>query len=123
MNKTLLIAAINGLLVVLLGAFGAHALETRIPVDLLETWNTSVQYHMFHTLALLVVGLLQRNDALPDLKLTANLFLVGIVLFCGSLYVLALTNHRALGMITPVGGVLFLAAWGHLALLCHRSRK
>jgi uncharacterized membrane protein YgdD (TMEM256/DUF423 family) len=123
MQKTIFIAAINGLLVVLLGAFGAHALETRIHADLLDTWNTSVQYHMFHTLALLAVGLLQRDDAVPNLKLTANLFLAGIILFCGSLYVLALTNYRMLGMITPVGGVLFLAAWAHLAQRCYRSRK
>jgi len=123
MQRTLFTAAINGLLVVLLGAFGAHALEARIHADLLETWNTSVHYHMFHTLALFGVGLLQRDDALPNLKLTTNLFLAGIILFCGSLYVLALTNYRVLGMITPVGGVLFLAAWAHLALLCYRSRK
>jgi uncharacterized membrane protein YgdD (TMEM256/DUF423 family) len=123
MNNTLLIAAINGLLVVLLGAFGAHALETRIHADLLETWHTSVQYHMFHTLALLLVGLLQRDDALPSLKLTANLLLAGIIVFCGSLYVLALTNVRMLGMVTPIGGVLFLAAWANLALVCYRARR
>lgn len=123
MQRTLLIAAINGLLVVLLGAFGAHALETRIHAELLATWNTSVQYHMFHTLALFAIALLQRDNAFANLKLTANLFLAGVILFCGSLYVLALTNHRVLGMITPVGGVLFLAAWAHLAFVCYRSRK
>jgi uncharacterized membrane protein YgdD (TMEM256/DUF423 family) len=121
MHRTLVIAAVNGLLVVLLGAFGAHALETRIPADLLETWNTSVQYHMFHTLALLGAGLLQRDHAAhAGLKLAVKLFLAGIILFCGSLYVLALTAVSALGMITPIGGVLFLAAWGQLALACHR---
>jgi uncharacterized membrane protein YgdD (TMEM256/DUF423 family) len=123
MQRTILIAAINGLLVVLLGAFGAHALETRIHVDLLETWNTSVQYHMFHTLALFAVGLLQRDNAFANLKLTTNLFLAGLILFCGSLYGLALTNHRVLGMITPVGGILFLAAWAHLASVCYRARR
>jgi uncharacterized membrane protein YgdD (TMEM256/DUF423 family) len=123
MHKTLLIAAINGLLVVLLGAFGAHALETRIPADLLATWNTSVQYHMFHTLALFGLGLLQRDNAMPNLTLTANLFLAGIIVFCGSLYVLALANMRMLGMITPIGGVLFLAAWAQLALACYRTHK
>lgn len=123
MQRTLFIAAINGLMVVLLGAFGAHALETRIHADLLDTWNTSVQYHMLHTLALLGVALLQRDNAFSNLKLTANLFVAGLILFCGSLYVLALTNLRVLGMITPLGGVIFLAAWAHLALVCHRSRK
>jgi uncharacterized membrane protein YgdD (TMEM256/DUF423 family) len=124
MHKTLLIASINGLLVVLLGAFGAHALETRIHVDLLETWNTSVQYHMFHTLALMGLALLQRDHAAhAGLKLVAWLFSAGLVLFCGSLYVLALTGARWLGMITPVGGVLFLAAWLQLARVGYGLRK
>lgn len=124
MHRTLLIAAGNGLLVVLLGAFGAHALETRIHADLLDTWNTSVQYHMFHTLALLGLGLLQRDyPTHAGLNLAAKLFLAGIVLFCGSLYLLALSNVRLLGMITPLGGVLFLVAWGQLALTCYRLRK
>lgn len=123
MHKTLSLAAINGFLVVLLGAFGAHALETRIHATLLETWHTSVQYHMFHTLALLGVGLLQRDPALlPPLQLTTKLFLAGLILFCGSLYLLALSGLTWLGMITPVGGVLFLAAWAHLALTCYRFR-
>ncbi len=123
MNKTLFLASLNGLLVVLLGAFGAHALETRIHPELLQTWNTSVQYHMFHTLALFAVGLLQRDGAFANLKLTTNLFLAGLILFCGSLYVLALTGVRMLGMITPVGGLLFLAGWAHLALVCYRARR
>ena len=124
MYKTLFIAAINGLLVVLLGAFGAHALETRIHVDLLATWNTSVQYHMFHTLALLGVGLLQRDaDNAARLNLVITLLLAGIVLFCGSLYLLALTSARWLGMITPLGGLLFLAAWLQLARVCYGLRR
>lgn len=124
MYKTLLIAALNGLLVVLLGAFGAHALETRIHAELLATWNTSVQYHMFHTLALFGLALLQREQtAQRDLQLTASLFMGGLVLFCGSLYVLALTGARWLGMITPLGGVLFLAAWLQLARTCYRLAR
>lgn len=124
MHKTLLIASINGLLVVLLGAFGAHALETRIPADLLDTWNTSVQYHMFHTLALLGVALLQReHGAQAGLTLSIWLFGAGLVLFCGSLYVLALTGARWLGMVTPIGGVLFLLAWAQLARMCYGMRK
>jgi uncharacterized membrane protein YgdD (TMEM256/DUF423 family) len=124
MHKTLFIASLNGLLVVLLGAFGAHALETRIHVDLLEVWNTSVQYHMFHTAGLIGLALLQRDHAgHAGLKLVSHLFVAGLVLFCGSLYLLALSNLRWLGMITPVGGVLFLAAWLKLALVCYGFRK
>jgi uncharacterized membrane protein YgdD (TMEM256/DUF423 family) len=124
MHRTFLIASLNGLLVVLLGAFGAHALETRIHVELLDTWNTSVQYHMFHTLALMGLALLQREHAdHRGLELTSHLFVAGLVLFCGSLYVLALTGVRWLGMITPVGGVLFLGAWLQLARVCYGLRK
>jgi uncharacterized membrane protein YgdD (TMEM256/DUF423 family) len=122
--KTLLIAAINGFLVVLLGAFGAHALETRIHVELLATWNTSVQYHMFHTAALIGLALLQReHPAHSGLNIAMQLFVAGLVLFCGSLYVLALTGARWLGMVTPIGGVLFLAAWLQMAVVCYRLRK
>lgn len=120
MQKTLFIAAVNGLLVVLLGAFGAHALETRIHASLLETWQRGVQYHMFHTLALFAVGLLQREPALQSaLKRVAHFFLAGIAIFCGSLYVLALSGVTWLGMITPIGGVLFLAGWLQLARVCY----
>lgn len=119
MHRTLFIAALNGLLVVVLGAFGAHALETRIPASLLETWQTGVQYHMFHTLALLAVGVLQREVTLAArLQSAAYFFIGGIAIFCGSLYVLALSGMTSLGMITPIGGVLFLAGWLQLARVC-----
>ena len=123
MHTTLLVASISGFLAVLLGAFGAHALETRIHVDLLATWNTSVHYHMFHTAALIGLALLQsEHPAQRGLKLSLRLFVAGLMLFCGSLYVLALTGVRWLGMITPIGGVLFLAAWFQMALVCYRLR-
>ena len=124
MNNTFLIAAVNGFLVVLLGAFGAHALETRVHADLLATWNTSVQYHMFHTAALIGLALLRReHPAQPALKLASHLFVAGLVLFCGSLYLLTVSAARWLGMITPIGGLLFLAAWLQLALVCYRLRR
>jgi uncharacterized membrane protein YgdD (TMEM256/DUF423 family) len=124
MHNTLLIAAINGLLAVLLGAFGAHALETRVHVDLLDVWQTGVQYQMFHTAALIAVHVLQREyPAQRGLAISAQLFVAGIVLFCGSLYLMTLTGARWLGIITPIGGVLFLAGWLQLALICYRLRK
>lgn len=123
MHRTLFIAALNGLLVVLLGAFGAHALETRIHASLLETWQTAVQYHMFHALALFGLGLLQREHAMQaQLALAARLFIAGIAIFCGSLYVLALSGASWLGMITPLGGLLFLAGWLQLARVCYGAR-
>jgi len=95
-----------------LGAFGAHALKTRLAPDMQAIWQTAVQYHAWHALGLLAAGLLmmQRPDA-PGASLAAWLFVAGIVLFSGSLYALALSGVRGLGAVTPFGGVAFLAGW------------
>jgi uncharacterized membrane protein YgdD (TMEM256/DUF423 family) len=108
----LLATALNGFLAVAFGAFGAHALEARLGPELLHTWQTAVQYQMFHSLGLLAVAL-WKPDATSSaaLRWSGRLFLAGIVLFCGSLYLLALTNVRILGAVTPIGGVAWLAAW------------
>lgn len=112
----LLLAAGNGFLAVALGAFGAHGLRARLTADLMETFQTAVQYHFYHSLALLGVAVLTLHfptAALP--RASGYLFLAGIVLFSGSLYLLALTGVRWLGAVTPLGGVGFLAGW---ACLC-----
>lgn len=115
-RRFLLFAAVNGFVVVVLGAFGAHALEARLSADLLDTWHTAVQYQMFHTLGLLAVAALAAmQPATPALQWSGRLFVAGLLLFCGSLYVLALTGIRVLGAVTPVGGVAWLAAWALLA--------
>jgi uncharacterized membrane protein YgdD (TMEM256/DUF423 family) len=112
----LMIAALSGFLAVALGAFGAHGLKQRLSVDLLAVYQTGVQYHFYHTFALLVVGLLMlQMPGNGALRLSGILFIVGIVIFSGSLYVLSLTGVRWLGAITPLGGVAFLAAWLLLA--------
>ncbi len=111
------IAAISGFLAVALGAFGAHALKARLPDDLLAIYHTAVQYQFWHTAALLAVGLLLLH--FPQhalLKYSGWLFVAGILIFSGSLYVLALTGTRWLGAITPIGGVALLAGWLLLAL-------
>lgn len=108
----LLLAAVNGFLAVALGAFGAHGLGARLSAELMATYQTAVQYHFYHALALLGVALLSLQfpaAALP--RASGYLFLAGIVLFSGSLYVLALTGARWLGAITPLGGLGFLAGW------------
>ncbi len=100
------------LLAVALGAFGAHALKARLTPDMAAVWQTAVQYHAWHALGLLAVGSLMLHwPARRRLGLAAALLLAGIVLFSGSLYALALTGVRALGMVTPVGGVAFMAGW------------
>ncbi len=120
----LLPVAINGFLVVLFGSFGAHALELRgVDAYGLDVWDTAVQYQMFHTLGFLALYVLQRDQPALSLRVDGLLFGGGIVLFCGSLYLLVLTGHRVLGMITPIGGLLFLAAWAKLALTCYRLKQ
>ena len=97
---------------VVLGAFGAHALKSRLSAEMLALWHTGVEYHVYHALGLLAVGLVATQ--LPEsalLKWSGWLMLAGIVLFSGSLYALALSGERWLGAITPIGGIGFLAAW------------
>lgn len=113
----LTLAAVSGLLAVALGAFGAHGLKQRLPVDMMAVYQTGVQYHFWHTLALLGVGILLLQGVQGKLMVASGwLFIAGILLFSGSLYVLAITGVRSLGMITPVGGVFWIAAWLCLAL-------
>jgi uncharacterized membrane protein YgdD (TMEM256/DUF423 family) len=106
---TLLFAAVA------VGAFGAHALKARLAPEAMATYQTAVQYHFWHALGLLAVGvlLLQRPDS-GALAASAWLLVAGILLFCGSLYALALTGSRGWGAVTPVGGTALLAAWAAL---------
>lgn len=112
MKIFIIIAAINGLLAVALGAFGAHGLEGKIPDKYLGTWKTAVQYQMFHATGLFIIALIASKLPQTGLILTAGWFmLAGIILFSGSLYVLSVTQVKILGAITPLGGVAFLTAW------------
>jgi len=94
------------------GAFGAHALKERIAPELLAVYQTAVQYHFWHALGLLAIGVLlvQKPDS-GALAIAAWLLVAGMVLFSGSLYALALTGVRGLGAVTPIGGIALLAAW------------
>lgn len=106
------IAGVSGFLAVLLGAFGAHALRKRLSVEHLAIFQTGVQYQMYHTLAILAVALLQFWASPSGMFVVAGyLFTIGIVLFSGSLYLLATTGNRVFGPITPLGGLAFLAGW------------
>ena len=115
-NLFLFLAGVSGFLGVGIGSFGAHALKDKLTPELAATFQTGVQYHLIHTLALFGVGLLVLLMPQASLARTSGwLFTVGIVLFSGSLYTLALSGVRWLGAITPLGGLCFLAAWGILA--------
>lgn len=110
------LGCVFGLLAVAAGAFGAHALRARLPADLLAVFETGARYQMYHALALLAVAAAAARAPSAAANAAGWLFTAGIVLFSGSLYLLALTGTRWLGAITPLGGVCFLAGWGALAL-------
>ena len=111
-KKVLKIASIFGVLVVIIGAFGAHGLESiLIENNRVNTFETAVQYHFYHTIALLIIAVLFQNKTSNYLNWAVYLFVAGILVFSGSLYILALTNYTVLGAITPLGGFCFIAGW------------
>lgn len=115
------LAALNLALAVMTGAFGAHALKARLSAEQLGWWHTAVQYHFHHALGLLALGVLLRLSPtlaapLPTGVATSALWLqIGIVIFSGSLYAMALGAPRGFGAITPIGGLAFIIGWLWLA--------
>jgi uncharacterized membrane protein YgdD (TMEM256/DUF423 family) len=105
---------------VALGAFGAHALKSRVDARMLEVFETAVRYQMYHALGLLAVAYYLGQEA-PGAGAAAWSFLAGILIFSGSLYVMVLTGHRWLGAITPIGGVAFMIGWALLARAAWRG--
>ncbi len=114
MKGSIISGAIHGFIVVALGAFGAHALDSVLDDYGKGIWETAVQYQMFHAIALLAIGILMSPKlfgSIKQLKIAAVCMNLGIVFFAGSLYILAISGIKILGAITPIGGVLFLAGW------------
>jgi uncharacterized membrane protein YgdD (TMEM256/DUF423 family) len=116
MRHWLFVAAILGALAVLCGAFAAHGLEARLDAQAREIFETGARYQMYHALAMGLAALAMRGEAVTRARLAAIFFLAGILLFSGSLYLLALTGSGALGLVTPIGGLAFIAGWVALAL-------
>jgi uncharacterized membrane protein YgdD (TMEM256/DUF423 family) len=115
MDKTFAAAgAISALLAVAAGAFGAHALRSRLPPDLVAVFETGARYQMYHALALFVVAWAVTRWPGIAVRAAGWLFIGGTVVFSGSLYLLALSGTRWLGAITPIGGLLFLTGWAAL---------
>ena len=108
--------AILGLLGVAMGAAGTHALEGRLDADALDTLETAVRFQMYHAIALIAVGGLGSVWESRAVALTCGLLTFGIVVFCGSLYLIALADIGAFGAVAPVGGLSLMAGWGVLAL-------
>tara|TARA_B100001245_G_C22796355_1_gene383956 strand:- start:445 stop:819 length:375 start_codon:yes stop_codon:yes gene_type:complete len=118
----LLLASLSGFTGVALGAFAAHGLRGKLSENMLNVFQTGVSYQLWHTMALIGVAvLLLRSPDSTLLKATGVLFALGIVLFSGSLYLLTLSGIGKLGMITPLGGVLWLVAWLCLGLAVWRT--
>lgn len=93
------------------GALGAHTLKSHWPAQRLDVYDTAVRYQFYHSLGLLGVGLALRTYDIGALRAAALLIIVGIVLFCGSLYALTLEMPRAVGVATPIGGLALIAGW------------
>lgn len=121
MPNFVFLGSLNLMLVVILGAFGAHALKARVTAEQLAWWHTGVQYHAWHALGLLAVGLLlQAQPALAQARTAGWLLQGGIVVFAGTLYAMALGGPRWLGAVTPVGGTLMIIGWAVLAWATRR---
>jgi uncharacterized membrane protein YgdD (TMEM256/DUF423 family) len=122
----IIVAAISGALAVVAGAFGAHGLRDKVTPDQLSAWSTACQYHLIHSVVLLALALYAMSgvgEGDRAIRLPASLFLAGMLLFCGSIYLLVLAPQRWLGPITPVGGLFLIAGWVSLiALIGSESR-
>ena len=112
------------LLAVAMGAFGTHLLKMKLTPEMMAVYETAVHYHFYHALGLLTVGLLVLHvpAAAALLSWAGGLMAAGLILFCGSLYALSLSDVRGLGMIAPVGGLAFMMAWLLLAAAVWRAK-
>ena len=123
MGIWLAVAAINGLLAVAAGAFGAHAIQGHLDARAMDVFETAARYHMYHALAIGLAALaIKENPAGHAATWAAVFFLAGIIIFSGSLYTLSLTGIRWLGAITPIGGLSFMAGWAMLIITGLRLR-
>ena len=115
--------AINMFIAVAAGAFGAHALKQILSAEMLAVWQTAAHYQMIHALGLIAIAILMPRYQTVLLKRAGLIMLIGILIFSGSLYALAISGTRVLGAITPIGGLAFLVAWAMLtwAGITHKS--
>jgi uncharacterized membrane protein YgdD (TMEM256/DUF423 family) len=111
-KKIILTAAFFLTIAVILGAMGAHSLKGKISPESLDSFKTGVTYHFYHSLALILVAILMEVFKKPALKIAAFLFIIGIICFSGSIYLLStMENVSFLGPVTPIGGLFFIAGW------------
>jgi len=119
----MVVAAIYGAVAVIAGAFGAHGLREILPAEKIASWNTAAQYHLLHSVALLALGVYAATTG-RSVALPGTLFAAGVLLFSGSIYALLLApSQRWLGPVTPIGGVLMIAAWLTLIALARPTQQ
>lgn len=134
MNKQIATVGVLGAIAVALGAFGAHTLKNQLPgglitIDQLNGFDTAVKYQMYHTLAMLLVVILNNHLGSKALKWSYNCFFIGIILFSGSLYflctrgLLGMEGLKAMGPITPIGGLFFMAGWILLVVAAYKKKS
>ncbi|WP_435103249.1 DUF423 domain-containing protein [Arhodomonas sp. AD133] len=121
-RAAMVFGALAGLVGVVLGAFGAHALSGMLSPERLEVWETAVRYQFVHALALVFIGTLHPASGGAWLRWSTASLMAGVIVFCGSLYLLCLTGVPWLGAITPIGGVLWVVGWALLAVYAVRHR-
>ncbi|RAP75469.1 DUF423 domain-containing protein [Paenibacillus montanisoli] len=123
-NKYGAYGAVHALLAVALGAFGAHGLKDRLTEEMLNVFETGVRYHMYHAIGLFLLALAaERVGQERGIRWAARLMHIGIFLFSGSLYALSLSDTKALGIITPFGGLAFIVAWGMAAYSIWKAKS
>lgn len=120
-KQWVMIGALSAFFAVALGAFGAHGLRDKLTAESMSIYQTAVHYHFIHALALVALGIWSAQNPSLDTQLSGWAFTLGIVIFSGSLYALAVTQLRFLGAITPIGGVSFLVGWVGFVFLAWRS--
>ncbi len=120
-KQWVMIGALSSFFAVALGAFGAHALKNSLSEKSLSIYQTGVHYQMFHALALVGLGLWAAQNPMIDTQIPGWAFTMGICIFSGSLYVLALTDLKPIGAITPIGGISFLLGWIAFAFLAWKA--
>lgn len=123
MKALLVLGAVNGALAVVLGAFGAHGLKSRVDAAMLAVWQTASEYHLVHAVALLIVGMLAKQFGGGTVVTAGWLLLAGMTIFSGSLYLLVLSGQRWLGAVTPFGGTALILGWLALAWALFRQVK
>ena len=121
MKMFMILAAVLGFTAVATGAFGAHGLQGRVEPRMIEVWETAARYQMYHALALFVVAWMVQQTQHTAANVAGWAFLGGVVLFSGSLYLMALTGWKWLGPITPIGGLAFLIGWASLAIAAFKG--